>query len=186
MKTLLTLVAILSMSVVTFAGDLGSEEIFKSSTGFELKYSYDVMEDEESLRVLNGFKATEDGKTGMIVFVSFKKDGGEWVYNGLVASVAGVGSCHENSELLFLLEDGTKPSTRMWEDFSCEGQYGFDLYDTMAPKLASSPVKAIRITNGRSYEKYTYMPKTKEEKEYFINALKALEEFKSQHSKSSS
>jgi hypothetical protein len=65
-----------------------------------------------------------------------------------------------------------------WRDFNCKGGLGFDLYGKFREDLSKS-IKAIKFVNGRGYESYEKVLTKSEDKNYFINVFKALDEYNS-------
>lgn len=131
------------------------------------------------------FSASEDllcaGKEmGFRITPVFKMEKGEidkenqWVvFDGLIIKSAGIGNCVENAEVIFLFEDGTKTSVTSWNKFNCEGKSYFNsrlgLFDFLC-----KPIKAIRFTNGRTYDSYTHKP-VGTQKNFFISVKTAID-----------
>ena len=135
----------------------------------KLTYTKDIMTDKEYINIDKVFMASNDSKNGFFIKPTFKILDGVVKYNGLIVISSGVGSCMENDRLIILFEDNTKVELKSWQNFNCKGTSYFDLHSKELENL-NKRVKAIRLTNGRSYESYTFETKTEEEKNYFIIA----------------
>lgn len=139
-----------------------------SQNNLKLFYTKDVMTDKEYITPSEYLLCSEDGKKGFIIKTTFDiSKSGIIQYSGFIIQSAGIGGCMENDEVIILFEDGTKISSKSWNDFNCKGVSYFDLYQKLLKDL-NKKIKAIRLTNGRSYESYTYELKTDDEKNYFI------------------
>jgi len=116
---------------------------------------------------------SEDGEKGFTVSISWNNKGGVPTYNGLNVTSAGIGSCVENSNLIFLCDDDTKVKAVAWNKFNCDGisymDYGSKLFD----ELTAKKVVAIRFENGRTFDSYTYKL-TPKEQTFFIEVGEAL------------
>jgi hypothetical protein len=116
---------------------------------------------------------SEDGVKGFIIEPHFNKKTGVIQYSTISIKFAHIGNCNENDGLIFLFEDGSRVEMRSWSKFDCKGVSYFDLRGNELQKL-NKPIKAVRFTNGRSHESYTYFCKTDFEKNYFIYVNKLL------------
>ncbi len=98
-------------------------------------------------------------------------------YNGLfvkdidVTSV-NIGGCVENSEIVFLFEDGSKINFSSWNSFNCEGNSWFELKENKE-SLESKKLKKIKFTNGTSYDSFT-MEVPQNKSTYFIQLFHAI------------
>jgi len=146
----------------------------KKSLPYYIQVCKDVMTDKELVWGSKIILCSEDGKKGFSIRVSFEKKKDEVKYQGLTVISAGIGNCMEKDELIFLFEDDSKYSLKSWQDFNCAGKSYFDLYGKFFDEFNSKKIKAIRLTNGRSYESYTYKP-TSTEASYFIEVKQALD-----------
>jgi len=151
----LLLGALLLLSMVSFAQT-------------KIIYSKDVMTDKESVSISDVLMCSEDGKKGFIVMVSLNLKDGIVNYNGLIVKSAYVGGCHENDTLILLFDDDTKVTLSMWNKFNCDGSSYFDFYKKEFESFSTKKVKAIRLSNGRTYDSYTYVLKPSEQT-YFID-----------------
>lgn len=134
----------------------------------KLFYTKDIMTDKEYVMPSENLLCSENGKQGFLIKPVFDiSKSGTIKYTGLIVQSAGIGGCMENDDIIFLFEDGTKVSSKSWNDFNCKGMSYFDFYQKLLPDL-NKKIKAIRLTNGRSYDSYTYELKTDAEKNYFI------------------
>ena len=155
MKRLL-LVALLTLSTLGFG-----------QNNLNLLYSKDVMTDKEYISSSKTLLCSDDGKKGFFIEVLFNIKNGVVSYSTFYTKSSGVGGCMENDELIFLFEDDTKLVVKSWQKFNCKGTSYFDLYGKLITNL-NKKIKAIRLTNGRSFESFTYLLKTEDEKNYFI------------------
>lgn len=158
------------------ANELESVTTFKSKEGFELTITQDLMDDSESLSVGTLKGVSEANDKGIVIAPSFKKEKGQWVYNYLMVGAVGIGNCHEKSELLILFEDGSKRSFYQWGDFTCDTYMGFDLSESLRTEGTRSPIKAMRLSNGYSYEKWTHIVKDQDEKNFLLRVFRAVDE----------
>jgi hypothetical protein len=92
----------------------------------------------------------------------------------LTAVIVGVGSCHENNEIIILFEDGSKITKTSWNKFNCKGDSYFNLSDKDLDKLRTTKLSKIRITNGYSHESFTEDVKDSD-KDYLIKILQQLD-----------
>ena len=73
----------------------------------------------------------------------------------LLVTNVGIGSCHENDELIFLFEGGETIEIKAWNDFNCDGEGVFDMTDELMKLLSTKKLLKLRSTNGRTYEEFT-------------------------------
>jgi len=92
---------------------------------------------------------------------------------GLSLKVVGL-DCLENTELLFLFDDGSKLSIKSWNKFNCEGNAWYQLTSSQTKQLGSKTVKKIRVQNGSNYKSYTHELEG-EDKSYLLNMYKSVE-----------
>ncbi len=102
-----------------------------------------------------------DGKTDNAIKIS-----------GISLTVVGL-DCLENTELLFLFDDGSKLSIKSWNKFNCKGNAWYQLTSSQTKQLASKSIKKIRVQNGRNYKSYTHELEG-EDKSYLINMHKSV------------
>jgi hypothetical protein len=119
---------------------------------------------------------SNDGKDGFSISIVWSVVRDKWlpdsaVYIGLY-SKSNVGTCYEKDKLVFLFEDDTRFDLTSWNSFNCEGKSYYDYEKEALRKLGSKLVKAIRFTNGRSGESFTYILR-ESEKAYFVQAYSA-------------
>lgn len=128
----------------------------------------DIMTDKEYVYFKKDLLCSDDGKKGFIISIRLKMNDGKSVYDGLYVKSSGIGSCVENNTLTFLFEDSTKFNIGSWNKFNCEGTSYMDFQKNKFDDINTKKVKAIRFSNGRTYDSYTYQLKDSE-KSYFIN-----------------
>jgi len=63
-----------------------------SSNPIKMVYDKDQYTEKEYLFTNKKLILTKDEKTGLILYVSFKKSEGKWIYNGFTVESVGVGS----------------------------------------------------------------------------------------------
>lgn len=141
----------------------------------KLTYEKDQFTEKEYLFTESDLLVTNDGKKGFKLYPSFRKKDGVWKYSSL-AGVSTIGNCFENDKLYIIFEDGSKLDMVSWRDFNCKGDIGFDLYGAKREEL-SKPIKGIKFVNGRTYDSFEKMITDPNDKNYFINVFKALDEF---------
>jgi hypothetical protein len=144
------------------------------TTRFYITHHKDVMTGKEYYVASMRLICRKDERIGFGIQPTFKNVRGKPSYTGLSVISAGIGTCVQNSELIFLFEDGTKVSTKSWNDFNCKGDSYFDLNSSLLNKIAK-PLKAIRFMDGRSYESYTHEVPV-EDKNYFVDVKAALDQ----------
>ena len=166
-KTISTLVAILFIALNCISQKVSN------NGDYEIHICKDKMTDKEYAFGNKYLMCSDDEKIGFTVYVSWKKEGKDVSYRGLSVTSAGIGGCVENCKLIILFEDETKVTLESWNDFNCKGTSYFDLRSKEFDNFNSKKVTAIRFTNGRSYESYTYKLKP-EEQSFFIEAKEAL------------
>ena len=108
-----------------------------------------------------------DKKQGFGVSFFIEKEDNELTASELDVKIMNIGSCHENDEIIFLLEGDVKVSGKMWNKFNCDGNAWFKLNHLDKENLATKKVLKIRIQNGRTYDTYTHTVEPKDQ-DYFI------------------
>lgn len=141
-----------------------------------IHYEKDLMTDKEYVMFYESLLCSEDGKIGFLLDVGLEIKNGVVKYSGIIVKSAGIGSCNEKDQLIFLFEDGTKYSMTSWNDFNCKGSSWFDLYKKEFNQFNTKKVTHIRFTNGRSYDSFTYTLKP-DEQEYFIKCLELINQY---------
>jgi hypothetical protein len=144
------------------------------TTKFHITHHKDGMTNKEYYVASMRLICRKDEKVGFGIQPTFKNLRGKPSYTGLTVISKGIGTCVQNSELIFLFEDGTNLSTKSWNDFNCKGDSYFDLNSSLLNKIAK-PLKAIRFTEGRSHASYTHEVPA-EDKNYFVDVKAALEQ----------
>lgn len=140
-----------------------------------IKHYTDIMTDKEYFVPSKPLICLENSKRGFAIHVSLKRKGkNNVVYSGYTIKSMGIGNCLEHDEVIILFEDGTKYSEKSWNDFNCNGNSYYDINGNDFDDIKSKKIKAIRFTNGRSYESFTYNLKS-DEAEYFMKINEALE-----------
>lgn len=158
-KSLLSFVLLISLSVFS-----------QTSNPFIIEHCIDKMSEKEYYFAEKKFIGANPEKTkGFTITPSFKVKDGAMVNNGLNCKNVNIGNCDENDSLIFLFEDDSKITLTAWNKFNCEGKAYFDFNDEQLVLLSTKKVKAIRFTNGRTYESLTYNLKDAE-KDYFVRA----------------
>lgn len=118
---------------------------------------------------------TRDKKKGVSIRPSFTKKDGRWIYDGLIVKSFLNSGCNENDELYFLFDDGSKVSYKSWQEFNCDNTSYFDESQNLTP--LKKRIKGIKFVNGRTFESYEMTLTDMNDKNYFINIGKALQEF---------
>lgn len=132
-----------------------------------IQYCKDKMTDKEYVFFKEDLLCSKDKVKGFIISVMLTYVDGKAKYNGIYVLSVGVGSsCVENSTLDFLFTDESRVSLLSWNDFNCDGESKFDLDADKFDLLSKKKIKAIRFTNGRTYDQYTY--NLKMNGDYFI------------------
>lgn len=138
-----------------------------------IEHCKDVMTDKEYAFFKQKLVCSNDNKTGFVVRISLNMNNSVAEYNGFTIKSVGIGGCVENSSVIFLFEDSTKLSLTSWNDFNCDGMSYFDIRKNSFDELSSKKIKAIRFTNGRTHDSYTYILNEKE-RGYFIECRQLL------------
>lgn len=141
-----------------------------------IHYEKDAMTDKEYVMFHESLLCSENGKDGFLLSVGLQIKNGKVKYSGIRVISAGIGTCNEKDQLIFLFEDGTKYSMTSWNEFNCKGNSWFDLYSKEFDKLNTKKVTHIRFTNGRSYDSFTYTLKP-DEMGYFIKCLELINQY---------
>ena len=81
-----------------------------------------------------------DSKQGFGVGFFVQQEGDELKAKELKTKIVGIGTCHEKDEVIFLLENQSKISGKMWNDFNCEGKGWFKVSESDKELLATSKV----------------------------------------------
>ena len=86
----------------------------------------------------------------------------------LSSIMIGFNGCNENDKIIILLDNDEKIEIKSFNSFNCDGKGYFPLSQKNIQKLRESPLKVIRLINGRTYD---YLTQTIENKykNYFIN-----------------
>jgi hypothetical protein len=137
-----------------------------------IEYCKDIMTDKEYAFFRYDLFCSNDGKAGFLVQIVLKLVDGKAVYDGIYVLSANLGTCVENSTLTFLFNDYSKITFESWNDLNCDGESYFDLDAIFFPMISRLKVDAIRFTNGRTYDSFTYKVNTN--KSYFINLKKLI------------
>lgn len=141
----------------------------------KLTYEKDEFTGKEYLMTEEDFLITDDGKNGFRIYPSFRKKNGVWEYSH-ISGKSTIGNCFENDKIYFIFEDDSKFEMISWRDFNCQGDIGFDLNGKFRENL-SKPIKAVKFVNGRTYDSFTKVITNVNDKNYFINAFKAFDEY---------
>jgi hypothetical protein len=163
MKRIL-LVALLFVSVISNAQTKkDTTDADKKLLPYYIETCVDKMTDKAYAFGSKSLLCSEDGKKGFVVRFSWDVKNGEPVYSGLSIKSANIGSCVENSSLIFLFDDETKVKASAWNKFNCEGNSYMDWGGKLFDDITAKKVTAIRFENGRTYDSYTYKLTTKEQ-----------------------
>jgi len=131
------------------------------------------MTDKEYAFFKKNLLCSDDNKKGFVISLNLNVNNSIAEYEGFTIKSVGIGGCVENSNVIFLFEDTTKFSLTSWNKFNCDGKSYFDLRGGTFDEFSNKRIKAIRFTNGRTHDSYTYILKEKE-REYFIECRKLL------------
>jgi hypothetical protein len=170
MKKSLTLIAMVLVSLFTFA---------QSENPIKLIYEKDEFTGKEFLSVEPSLLVSEDGVKGFRLYPVLRKEGDKWGYSTM-GGVSTIGDCFENDKVFIIFEDGSKFSMTSWRAFNCKGDIGFDLYAKFRKELCK-PMKAIRFQNARDYTTFEMTFTNQNDKNYFVNFFKALDEYNATH-----
>ena len=143
-------------------------------SAYTIKVCKDAMADKEYAFGSKVLYCSDNDKDGFTVRISWNNKKGIVSYSGLSVHSVGIGDCQENDELIVLIEDDTKVTLKSWQEFNCKGNSYFDLRGREFNNLNTKKIKAVRFTNGRSYESFTYKLKPNEQS-FFIEAKTALD-----------
>jgi len=141
----------------------------------KLKYEKDEFTGKEYLMTESNLLVSDDGKKGFIIYPRFKKENNKWEYS-FIGGVSTVGTCFENDKIYIIFDDGSKFDMTSWRDFNCKGEIGFDL-NGQYREILSKPIKGIKFQNGRDYSSFDKIFTNSNDKNYFINAFKALDAY---------
>lgn len=174
MRNILAAFFLAFITISAFSQKSDTTSADKEKLDYYIELCTDKMTDKEYAFGSKSLMCSEDGKKGFLVSISWDNKSGKITYSGITVVSAGIGTCNQNDELIFLFEDDTKFSFRSWNDFNCEGRSYFDLKHKSFDEFNTKKVKALRFTNGRSYDSYTYniLPK---EQSFFIEAKNAFD-----------
>lgn len=143
------------------------------TTQFHIIQFTDQMTDKNYFMPSIGLVCIKNNEVGFRITPDFDNRRGPVAYNGISVLSAGIGGCVEDCTLIFLFEDGSKVQMESWNKFNCDGNSWFDYNKTLLSKIAK-PIKAIRFTNGRTFDSYTHQV-PEEDKHYFVNVKSAIE-----------
>ena len=133
---------------------------------------YDEMSNKTYIYPNRGVVVSNEEKSVGFKISAFISEG--LVLEMLTVKIVGIGSCHENDEIIILFEDGQKITKKSWNKFNCKGDSYFNISDKEVSLLATKKITKIRISNGYSFESYTGDIQEKD-KSYFIKILSDLE-----------
>jgi hypothetical protein len=179
MKKLLLLTMILASFVSNGQVKQVVSKVSSIANPVKLAYEKDEFTGKEYLFTETYLLVTNDGKKGFKIYTTFKKDGENWIYNG-ISGMSTIGSCFENDKIYIIFDDGSKFDMTSWRDFNCKGNISFDLYGKYKDDL-SKPMKGIKFQNGRDFTSFDKIFTSENDKNYFINAFKALDDYNSSH-----
>lgn len=120
---------------------------------------------------------SKGGKTGFILFPSFKEDlekklSTSITYNSITVSffVKGMG-CVKRGSLIINFTDHTKMTLRSFNKYNCEDYFFFSVSKKQKAKLASIPIYNIMLTDFKSGYIYAFSPNNPN---YFVELSIAL------------
>jgi hypothetical protein len=166
----------IAFSLLLFVAlNLNAQTEIKKSEPYSIEVWQDKMEDKSYATGSKVLMCSDDGKKGFFIRIMWENKGnGKISYNGLSVKSAKIGNCVEKSTLIFLFEDETKFLLTAFNDFNCEGDSYFDWKKEAFKELSSKKIVAIRFTNGRTFDSFTYNVPEKDQS-YFIEAREAIE-----------
>lgn len=136
-----------------------------------IKKKVDDMTDEVSYSPsVKGIMINEKAK-GILLYPFIEKN---LEVNEIGCMIIGVGSCHENDELILMFSDSTKVKLTSWNKFNCEGNAWIKLSSEAKAKARALPIIKIMITNGHSFERFV-KEVDKKDQDYFIRVYHAIE-----------
>lgn len=155
-------IVLLSIALLSFSA--------QAQDKFDIEYCKDAMTEREYFISKKKLSAINKENTkGFSIYPAFKASGTSVIQNGLIAKAVNIGSCVEKNSLIFLFSDETKLTLSSWNKFNCEGNAYFNLTDSEHKELSDKKIKAIRFTNGRTYESLTHVV-TEVQSNYFVSA----------------
>lgn len=178
MKKLLVLLAIVFVSYVSY-GQVVSRTA-SSANPVKLIYQKDEFKGTEYLLTKTNLFVSNDGKEGFKLSPYFKKENGKWNY-AFLAGVSSIGTCFEKDKIYILFDDGSRFEMTSCSVYNCNGDIVFDLHGEFRGTLSSMPMKGIRFENGVDHTLCEKIFTNENDKNYFINAFKALEEHNATH-----
>jgi len=134
---------------------------------------HDIMENKDYFYMKRSLLISDDGKIGFNIRIILKEDNKNIKYNGIAILASGIGACHEKDVLIILFDDGTTEKLNMWNDFNCSGNIYMDINGEYLDKL-NKKIKSIRLSNGRTYDEYTRDINKKDDKNFFIDVISAI------------
>jgi len=155
--------------------------ICQETNPVKLIYEKDAFTGNEYLFTESDLLITNDGKSGFKIYPYFTKKDGKWEYS-FISGKSTIGNCFENDKIYFIFDDDSKFEMTSWKDFNCKGDIAFDLRGKFKQEL-SKPIKAIKFVNGRTYDSFTKTLNDVNDKNYFINCFKSLDEYNKSQSK---
>jgi hypothetical protein len=157
-KTILSIVMLTTFSAFS-----------QTSVAFKIEHCKDNMTDKEYYFAEKKLICSNEAKTkGFTITPSFRAKNDSFENTGLSCKNVNIGNCDENSTLIFLFEDSTKITLSMWNKFNCEGNVYVNFSSDELELLKTKKINAIRFSNGRTYDTFTYTMKPAEQN-YFIN-----------------
>ena len=167
MKNLKVMMMTLMMCLITMVsfGQTSKDSVY-------LVKETDEMSGRTHVKVNRAFSvANDEGTIGFIVYPTIKDD---LSFGTILVGMFGIGSCNENDEIIILFENGEKIIKKSWREFNCEGYAYFNMNEKEIQLLRTQPISKIRMTNGRTYDRYTGDVEEKD-KRYFIQLFYALD-----------
>lgn len=111
---------------------------------------------------------TED--VGFAISFMFEENPDKAIISGLIVKMIGLGTCVENNDLYFMMEDNSRIALHSWNDFNCEGDAYFFLSESDIQLLRTQRLKGTKITNGRTYDSLTAFFKERD-KNYLMEII---------------
>ena len=169
MKKIIVLISIIMISISSY-----SQKITYKFNNFTAQCSY-YFHPNNSDTVF--CLVSQSGKTGFILFPSFKEDlekklSTSITYNSITVSffVKGMG-CVKRGGLIINFTDHTKMYLRSFNKYNCEDYFFFSVSKKQKAKLASTPIYNIMLSDFRSGYIYAFSPNNSR---YFIELNIAL------------
>ena len=171
---MLKFIMVLMISLTSLVG------ICQETNPVKLIYEKDAFTGNEYLFTESDLLITNDGKSGFKIYPYFTKKDGKWEYS-FISGKSTIGNCFEN-EIYFIFDDDSKFEMSNAISPLQLKSFQVDLRGKFKQEL-SKPIKAIKFVNGRTYDSFTKTLNDVNDKNYFINCFKSLDEYNKSQSK---